>query len=280
MWLCHTQEPACCLYAPPKRRGFFRTGLLSVETQDNMLPDLKRLILLQRLENTKVEALRATDAIPARLAELDARLDTSSAGVDAARQRLADQKTARQTVEKRLAEAQARLFRFKEQLMAVKTNKEYSAMQKEISTAETDVHGLEDDILEHMLSSDDLATKVKEAEQTEQAERTKVERARTALEAERSDLEKELIGTLGERSRLTQEISPETRDLFDSIASQRQGIAVVEARNGHCTLCNVRLRPQVFNKIMLNAELIRCDSCMRILFHNPDGQTNILTRTT
>ena len=242
-----------------------------METEDNMLPDLKRLILLQQLDNAKVEALHATDAIPVRLAELDARLDARHARVDEARQSLADQKSARQTVEKGLAEAQARLSRFKEQLMAVKTNKEYSAMQTEIATAERDVHRLEDDILEHMLSSDDLAAKVKEAELIEQAERAEVERARTALEAERSELEKHLAGSSGERSKLAKEISQDTRNLFDSIASQRQGVAVVEARNGHCTLCNVRLRPQVFNKIMLNTELIRCDSCMRILFHDPDS---------
>ena len=242
-----------------------------METEDNMLPDLKRLILLQQLDNATVEALRATDAIPARLAELDARLDTKHARVDEARQCLADQKSARQTVEKGLAEAQARLSRFKEQLMAVKTNKEYSAMQTEIATAERNVQRLEDDILEHMLSSDDLAAKDKEAELIEQDERAEVERARTSLEAERSELEKHLASTSGERLKLAREISPDTRNLFDSIASQRQGVAVVEARNGHCTLCNVRLRPQVFNKIMLNTELIRCESCMRILFHDPDS---------
>ena len=110
-----------------------------METEDNMLPDLKRLILLQQLDNAKVEALHATDAIPVRLAELDARLDTRHARVDEARQSLADQKSARQTVEKGLAEAQARLSRFKEQLMAVKTNKEYSAILAEVDTVKENI---------------------------------------------------------------------------------------------------------------------------------------------
>ena len=83
-----------------------------------MLPDLDRLIRLQRLDNASVEARRTIEAIPTRMAELDAQLDASRKKVDEAKQHLADQKQVRQTVEKVLAETQAKLSRFKEQLMA------------------------------------------------------------------------------------------------------------------------------------------------------------------
>jgi len=42
---------------------------------------------------------------------------------------------------------------------------------------------------------------------------------------------------------------------------------VAEAREGHCTSCHVRLRPQVFNDIRTNDNLIQCDSCQRILYY-------------
>ena len=44
--------------------------------------------------------------------------------------------------------------------MAVKTNKEYTAMQHEIATAEAEVQRREDAILEHMLEADDLTAEV------------------------------------------------------------------------------------------------------------------------
>ena len=242
-----------------------------------MLPDLERLIRLQRLDNAKIEARRAVDAIPSRITELETNLDTSRARVDEARQRLADQKNARLAVEKTLAEVQARLSRFKDQLMAVKTNKEYSAIQHQIATTEADVRLLEDDILEHMLAVDELTAKVKSAEQTDVANCAEAERTRTKLDAERTVLEGQLVDASHKRVKLSQEIGSDARRLFDSIASQRQGLAVVEARDGHCTLCNVRLRPQVFNQILLNTELIRCDSCMRILYHDPDSANEHLS---
>ena len=236
-----------------------------------MLPDLDRLIRLQRLDNASVEARRTIEAIPTRMAELDAQLDASRKKVDEAKQHLADQKQVRQTVEKVLAETQAKLSRFKEQLMAVKTNKEYTAVQHEIAAAEAHANKLEDDIIEHMVQADELTAAVSSTEQVEQKDRSDVELARTKLEMERAEIEQQLTGTSSEREKLASDLSEATLRLFDSIARQRQGLAVVEARDGHCTVCNVRLRPQVFNQILLNTDLVRCDSCMRILYHDPDN---------
>jgi predicted nucleic acid-binding Zn-ribbon protein len=53
------------------------------------------------------------------------------------------------------------------------------------------------------------------------------------------------------------------------VANRRQGIAIAEARDGICTICHVRLRPQVFNNILKNDQIIQCDSCNRIMYHLP-----------
>ena len=128
-----------------------------------MLPDLERLIQLQQLDTATDEARRTVDGIPSRIEDLDTRLRASTTAVDAAGTRLGDKRNKRRTLEKSLAEVQGRLSRFKEQLMAVKTNKEYTAVQHEIGTAQAEVQRLEDAILEHMLEADDLAADVEAA---------------------------------------------------------------------------------------------------------------------
>ncbi len=238
-----------------------------------MLPDLERLIRLQRLDTTASDAQRTVDAIPSRIDTLDARLTASSAAVDDAKGRLGDKKSERAAVEKTLAAVQTRLSRFREQLMAVKTNKEYTAMQHEIATAEADVQRHEDIILEYMLELDDLTAAVKTADAALTASRAEIEQTKAALLTERGELERTLARTAAERSTLTETIGAQARALFDRVSKQRNGIAVVEARNGLCLLCNVRLRPQVFNHVLLNTELIQCDSCNRILYHDPNSRT-------
>ena len=235
-----------------------------------MLPDLERLIRLQRLDNAAVETRRAVAAIPERMTALEARLHASRTRAEDARRQQEEERKGRREVEKRLGEVQGRLARFKDQLMAVKTNKEYTAMQHEIATAEAEVARLEDTMLEHMLQADELDAAVDAAERADREEAVAVERERAELEEERAAMERRLDGASDERAKLTGSIGAGSLRLFESIAGRRRGLAVVEARNGHCTVCNVRLRPQVFNKVLLNTELIRCESCLRLLYHDPD----------
>jgi predicted nucleic acid-binding Zn-ribbon protein len=57
--------------------------------------------------------------------------------------------------------------------------------------------------------------------------------------------------------------------IFETVARRRHGVAVGEARDGICTICHVRLRPQVFNTVRRNDEIVQCDSCNRILYYVP-----------
>ena len=235
-----------------------------------MLPDLEQLIRLQQLDNATVETRRTVAAVPGRMAALDERLRASRTRVDDARGRREEVRKSRLEVEKRLGEVQRRLSRFKDQLMAVKTNKEYTAMQHEIATAEAEVTRLEDTLLEHMLQADEIDAAVEAVERADREEADAVERERAELEDRQARMERRLEGAADERARLTGSISGKSLRLFESIAGQRRGLAVVEARNGHCTVCNVRLRPQVFNQVLRNTELIRCESCLRVLYHDPN----------
>ena len=57
--------------------------------------------------------------------------------------------------------------------------------------------------------------------------------------------------------------------LFEHVSRARKGHAMAEARDGHCTACHVRLRPQVFNDVRRGDKLVQCESCTRILYVVP-----------
>ena len=95
--------------------------------------DLQHLVRLQQLD-TEIDAARRRIAeIPAVQQALDERLAGQTAALDALKHRLAATQTARREIEKEVSAIQSRLSKYKDQLMAVKTNKEYQAMQKEIA---------------------------------------------------------------------------------------------------------------------------------------------------
>ena len=141
-------------------------------------------------------------------------------------------------------------------------------MQKEIATAEKDIQDFENRILEFMLEADELSEAVAQTESELSSEQTVVTKERKNLEEQRLSLKEELSSGMETNLKIRERMSPATLKLFESISSSRQGIAVVEASNGHCNSCHVRLRPQVFNELRLNQKIIRCDSCQRVLYFN------------
>jgi predicted nucleic acid-binding Zn-ribbon protein len=234
-----------------------------------MNADLQHLIHLQELDLVAERLRRRIADMPAARAALDARVESRTASVDAVKARMGANQAARRDIEKDLAAVQGRLSKFKNQLMEVKTNKEYQAMQKEISVAEEEVSSQETRMLECMEEADGLAVEMKAAEAALKTDKAEVAREVQHLEAERADIERQLQQTLEERQGLAAQVSREALAVFERVAHGRKGLAVAEARDGLCTVCHVRLRPQVFNEVRRNDSLIQCDSCSRILYFVP-----------
>ena len=71
------------------------------------------------------------------------------------------------------------------------------------------------------------------------------------------------------REQIVGQLDSRVLAMFDLVSKRRHGVAVAEARDGICTICHVRLRPQVFNNLRRNDDIVQCDSCQRILYFVP-----------
>ena len=234
-----------------------------------MLPDLERLIALQKLDTTADAARRTLAEEPERERSFEARLEEASQHVAAAKAHLAENQNARRAIEKDVAVHQGRLSKFREQAMAVKTNIEYHAVQKEMSFAQTEIKALEDRILEGMLEADELTAGLKKAESELAAEQKAIESARRAMTTEHADLNASLERIVRERAELVAATDPALIANYEQVLRRRNGIAVAEAVDGICTICHVRLRPQVFNTVLRNDRIMQCDTCQRFLYFVP-----------
>src|SRR5919109_642226 len=116
-----------------------------------MLPELERLIKLQDIETRTADARKRIADAPGRIAALDAKLTAARDEVNAAKQALAANQAQRRTIDRDLVAVQQRLSKFKDQLMEVKTNVEYHAMQTQIASTTTEVGRVEDLMLVKMV---------------------------------------------------------------------------------------------------------------------------------
>jgi predicted nucleic acid-binding Zn-ribbon protein len=229
-------------------------------------PDLRKLIALQDLDTRIITRKKQIAEIPEKTAacrEESERLEKSHQERFLHGQELAKQRKSR---ENDVDLMRAKLSRFREQLMAVKTNKEYTAMLHEIQMAEDQIRTAEDGILEIMEKMESTAARLAQEEtalKTRQAELGfqvhSAEEAVPQLETEVARLAKEKIALEGQ-------IAADLLHRYRRIADARKGIALAEAKDELCAACHVRIRPQVLADLMRTDAIHVCDSCSRILF--------------
>jgi predicted nucleic acid-binding Zn-ribbon protein len=234
-----------------------------------MHADIERLITLQKIDSAIHEAEHRLADEPVRLQALDRRLDEARAQVADAKERLSLNQAARREIEKDVALHQGRLSKFRDQAMNVKTNQEYHAIQHEMSFAQNEIKAHEERMLERMMEADDLNGSLKIAETALAATQKDVDAEKKAITAEHDVLRAKVDALNAERATVIGSLAPDALRTFEAVSRRRNGVAMAEAKDGICTICHVRLRPQVFNTVRRNDAVIQCDSCNRILYFVP-----------
>ena len=234
-----------------------------------MHADLERVIAIQRLDSAANDARKKLAEGPEREKVFTERIDAAKHRVGESKEKLAANQEARRAIEKEVAVHQGRLSKYRDQAMAVKTNQEYHAIQHEIAHAQGEIKKHEDTILERMLEADELTATLKAAETDLASQQKSIDADRKTIHAEDGELQKSLDALLAERASLVAAVDKRVLSTYETAAAKRQGIAVAEAKDGICTICHVRLRPQVFNEVRRNDTIMQCDSCQRILYFVP-----------
>jgi predicted nucleic acid-binding Zn-ribbon protein len=231
-------------------------------------PDLERLVKLQALDLELQRLTHIVENEAERRQAMESALDQQRSAVAAIRERANALQNDRRVLEKDLAQVQGRLSKYKDQLMEVKTNKEYHAMQTEIATAEAEVRKHEDRILEAMVDGDTISTELRDAEKALAGAETQARTNIARLGEETAAAQQQLTAERAVRDGVARGLPPATLSLYQTLTTHR-GLAVVEARDGHCSACHVRLRPKVYQEVRRNDTTLRCDSCGRILYYVP-----------
>src|SRR5215213_8240155 len=171
-----------------------------------MNSDLEKLIRLQHLESTADEARRKIADHPQRTQALDARLQQGRDLVAGVKARLAAAQDKRRLEEKEVATVQTRLAKYKDQLLEVKTNREYTAMLHEIEAAQNDIKAREDRILETMMEADEMSAALKKSEAELKISEKDISGERAVIEKEVAELQAEIDRTAAARAALVAQI--------------------------------------------------------------------------
>jgi hypothetical protein len=230
-------------------------------------PDLKAVIEIQRLDQEVADLTVQIDSLPKQIQTLQSQLDEFIHAHEERKKRLSANLKERKDLEGDIKVIQEKITKHKDQLYQVKTNEQYKAMLKEIEGEEGNTRKIEDQLLEKMIEAEDIQKHIQTA-----AARLEGEKARVAAEIKRlqDERQKDLDGRerlQARRKEVAAALSGSVLALYERIRTYRTGAAVAEVRNGLCTACNVLLRPQVYNEVRLGEAVMTCENCSRINYY-------------
>jgi predicted nucleic acid-binding Zn-ribbon protein len=166
--------------------------------------------------------------------------------------------------------------KIEEKMMGIKTNKEFSAAQHEISAIEQAIGKKEEEIILAMDAVENVKEVIAAAEASLKQARQRFDEKKKQAETELSDFLSEIEKQKQEREPLMQEIKPDMLQIYQQIFKSRNGQAIALADNERCFGCSMTIPPQIYNEVVRGDTLQMCPHCRRILYVDrsqvPDGQ--------
>jgi len=231
-----------------------------------MNDDMRHLVRVQEMM-VVVEALREKiAAIPSEVARLEKELLAAQKDSDDERARVGELSKDRRRLEMELMGIESKIAKYQSQLLEVKTNKEYQAMQHEIETCRAERAALDEKILLEMDETERRNTALRTMEQALERKGRETAQGKTRLDGEAQELGRQVEALESERQQVMAGIAPAYLDPFLKVARQRKGLALVAVRDERCGGCHVRVMPKLIQQVRRATGLIACDSCKRYLY--------------
>lgn len=228
--------------------------------------DVERLTQLQHLDTELRHASLFLDNIPRLIEDIGRKIESGSSAVAAAKDKLVQNQKKRRELEAQVKDIKVQVVKYKRQLNEVKTNKEYTALLKEIEDTQHGVDTTEEQIIGEMLVADDIEEEIKAAVLRQGQEEESLRKERDALLHKKKEMEDKQARLLAEKEALLPLIPAEQIRLYLTISAKKNGVAMSLVRGDFCAMCHMRIRPQMLNEIRDRTKLHLCENCGRILY--------------
>ena len=231
-----------------------------------MHPDVRKLLEVQKVDQSIAKIQRDLDSVPRERARREA-------GLDQVRRRVAElsdqckvAEVAAKTNELSLKQSDEEIKKLDGRLNAVRNNAEYQAtllqiesVRKERSRLEEEGLGLLDRI--EALKAELGVAKEKLAE-AEKVFADFVQEGEALLTKRRADLARVSVG----RDDLAAQVPLDLMARYSRIFGARDSTAVCAVEGHTCTGCYTTIPPNLLVKLQAGSSIVTCNSCQRILY--------------
>jgi len=233
---------------------------------------LESLMALQQIELQIVDIRRQLAAKQDSVARQAHKVRAAEQALLAQREELQRAQIEMDEVDLDLKARNAHISKLRDNLNAVRTNKEYAAVLSQLNNEKADLSRLESRAYELMAAVEARKKSLTEHQETLEQEAKRLAILESQLAEAQGSLADRLTSLERQREQASRNLDPKTLELFNRISERYDGEVMARVIQVHprrqeylCEGCNMSLAAERANSLMTRDEVITCDNCGRIL---------------
>ncbi|HHE37764.1 MAG TPA: hypothetical protein ENL20_04230 [Candidatus Cloacimonetes bacterium] len=235
-----------------------------------MIKELELLIQMQQKDDIIGERRNEAEALPLELNSLKQGLKTAEVNLSNVKNELENNLKDQKLKDLEIKNNKEKIGKYQNQLLTIKTNKEYKALNSEVSHLEKKNSSIDDELIALMESESQLREELKKFED-------EYKKAENELKANEDRIEKKIEIVRNDIDQLKNERNSYAKQIKDTnlvkryvaLIKNKSRKAVVFNDKNACSGCGFKVRPQQVIEINEGNKIISCESCGRILVPKP-----------
>ena len=232
----------------------------------NMREQIGRVVQLQEIE-IKINKIKSVlEVIPGKISSLDNEIRDAEQDMEMKKSLVDELRKKYRLNESDYQSNLSILRKSQEKLAAVKTNKEYQSILKEIDDIKAKNSLVEDEMLKSLdvIETTERETVTLKKEFLEIKDR--IDREKEIIKEKIGQSETDLAELDEERGSVAKNIDKEIMSKFNIVKGLTKGTAIAPVLDSICRGCNMNIPPQMYNDLQRFDSIKFCPHCQRIIY--------------
>ena len=234
-----------------------------------MIKEIKILINMQGCDDIIGEKEILTKQLPEELSNLKQNLETANNKLSETENALDENLKTQKLKELDIKTNNEKIDKYKNQLLMIKTNKEYKALNSEVSHLENKNSDIDDELIVLMEEEVNIRAQLEINKKDQKKADNELKANEEKLRKKIEDVEKNIAEYKNKRNLLAEELNPQLVRRYALLIKNKNRKAVVFSDNNACGGCGYNIRPQLIIEINEGQKIISCENCGRMLVAKP-----------
>lgn len=231
---------------------------------------LELLLKLQVIDYDLGELERSKEYLPDMMGNLDREITEARERLESTKKEVEELRVRQATLELEISSKEADLQKYQQQMMTIKTNKEYDALVAQIDAIKADISSKETNLLTAIESIAGLDKALVEYEESLKQISENNTRQLEILKEKIDSIGDKVSGKVDEREEISSAIPKQVRSVYERVRKGKGGTAVVVIKKRACGACFKTLTAKKIQEIRRSEKILTCDNCGRLLFWDPE----------